>query len=96
MCVVFNSLLISDAANDCYAAWKVFQSIEAMRFATPDAKMPDLIDYRNELELKMKEQTRKSRTRLLNHLGAVAREGRRCVRLLEELDVLVTRRIEQL
>jgi hypothetical protein len=34
-----------DAANDCYATWKVFQALEALRRETPSIEMPDLIDY---------------------------------------------------
>lgn len=67
-----------------------------MRYTLPDAKLPDLIDYRHELDFKLKEQTRKNRTRLLNLLGATAGEGRRCVKLFQELDALITQKLYRL
>jgi hypothetical protein len=45
--VIVNRVL--DAANDCYATWKIFQMLEALRRLTPGLEIPPRIDYRLEL-----------------------------------------------
>jgi hypothetical protein len=70
----------TDAANDCYAGWKVFQILEAFR-VVEGYEMPMLIDYGDEVDKK----NRKRRVRLLESMRNVRAEGGRCLALLNEL-----------
>lgn len=46
LCIISRMQAVTvDAANDCYATWKVFQVLETLRQETPSIEMPDLIDY---------------------------------------------------
>lgn len=38
-------MIIVDAANDCYATWKVYQVLEILRQETHSIEMPEVIDY---------------------------------------------------
>jgi hypothetical protein len=69
-----------DAANDCYAAWKVFQMLESFRLVK-GVKMPALIDYGDSLVKK----NRKRRRQLLESMRIVRGEGGRCMSMLNEL-----------
>ena len=69
-----------DAANDCYAAWKVFQMLEAFR-VVEGVEMPALIDYRDSVGKK----NRKRRVKLLESMRIVRSEGGRCLALLNDL-----------
>jgi len=69
-----------DAANDCYAAWKVFQMLEAFR-VVEGCEMPALIDYGESVEKK----NRKRRVKLLESMRILRSEGGRCLALLNEL-----------
>lgn len=69
-----------DAANDCYAAWKVFQMLEALRLVA-GVEMPALIDYRDSVRKK----NRKRRAKLLESMRIIRSEGGRCLAMLNEL-----------
>ena len=69
-----------DAANDCYAAWKVFQMLEAF-IIVKGVEMPALIDYRDSVWAK----NRKRRRKLLESMRIMRTEGGRCLAMLNDL-----------
>ena len=69
-----------DAANDCYASWKVFQMLEKFR-VDAGIEMPALIDYRDELDKK----NLKKKRRFLESMRCARTEGARCVALYNDL-----------
>ena len=82
--------LITDAANDCYAGWKVFQILEAIRLNTPGVEVP--IEERPQYKRVLDGASKKLR----NHLNRAVYEGRKCVKLLKELEVIFLERIDGL
>ena len=82
------TVIIVDAANDCYAGWKVFQMLEAIRLNTPGVEVPveEKPQYRRILEGPSK--------KLRNNLNRAVYEGRKCVKILKELEVILLERID--
>ena len=76
----FMEFVTVDAANDCYAAWKVFQMLEAFR-VVEGVEMPVLIDYGEDIGKK----NRKKRRQLLESMRCLGTEGGRCYATLNEL-----------
>ena len=71
---------VVDAANDCYAGWKVFQMLEKFRMEG-QLEMPQLIDYRDEVEKK----NQKTRRRLLDAMRCLKAEGGRSMAIFNDL-----------
>lgn len=84
---VVKLVLIVDAANDCYAGWKVFQMLEAIRLNTPGVEVPieEMPQYKGILEGSSK--------KLKNYLNRVVYEGRKCEKTLKELEVILLKKI---
>lgn len=76
---VVKRVLTIDAANDCYAGWKVFQMLEAIRLNTPGVDIP--IEEKPQYQRILEGPSKK----LKNELNRAAFEGRKCVGILKDL-----------
>ena len=87
---VIERVLIVDAANDCYAGWKVFQMLEAIRRNMPGVEVP--IEEKPQYKRIPEGPSKK----LKNDLTRAVYEGRKCVKILKELEVILLERIDGL
>lgn len=87
---VIKFVLIVDAANDCYAGWKVFQMLEAIRLNIPGVEVPieEMPQYEGMVEGPSK--------KLKNYLNRVVYEGRKCEKTLNELEIILSEKIDRL
>ena|ERR1700737_2282488 len=77
-CSPLKSELTADAANDCYASWKIFQVLYTLRQLTSDPPIgiPSLVDYRVAWAEKVRANTDKTRRRLVRAGRRLVRDGR--------------------
>ena len=82
-------VVIVDAANDCYATWKVFQMLEAFRLVE-GVEMPPLIDYGEDVA----KMNQKKRRQLLETMRCLSTEGGRSYATLTHLINITRTRME--
>jgi hypothetical protein len=69
-------MLTVDAANDCYACWKIYEALSGLQNNSPGLEIPQLIDYK-EVWRRRIELLESRRSKLLTSLGRrVIRDGR--------------------
>ena len=88
--------VIVDAANDCYAAWKIFQKLETLRSILPGVELPPLIDYWEETVKKNRKRAVIMIKVLRDRLRSLQKKGRAASTILRELCDIVDMRIEGL
>lgn len=81
--------LIVDAGNDCYAGWKVFQVLEAIRRNTPGVKVP-IEPYDSYIKIRKRKPIE-----LLVRLRFAWKEGLKCVALLKSYDDMITGKVRE-
>jgi hypothetical protein len=96
ICIHQRVQLIVDAANDCYASWKIFQVLDIMRHCSsdPTLEIPSPVDYQEFWDEKVKDDLKKKKRTLVKLGRQLVNEGAICISYIEEIDKLISVRME--
>jgi hypothetical protein len=85
---------MKDAANDCYASWKIFQVLDTLR-KEEGSEIPSLIDYGDVIRRRSQDDYDKRMKRLIERGRKIVQDGRECQKLVLQIHNLVSLRISR-